>query len=129
MPRKAKPYVYKPERDRSIDEGREWVQRITDRTGWAVEWRNPNAPEYQLARVSGPGFCMVVYPHKTSAGNHHMRLRDQGSKDKEAYRKAVEEFYIKTGNNCSFQTKYANETISPAAFLEACNYPSTHEEK
>lgn len=113
---------WKDERERSIDEGKHFVARVVTRMGWSIEWRNPDAPQYQIAKIDGPGFTIIAYPHKTSAGNHHVRLRDQGSKDKNAYKKAVEEFYVKSGNNCSFQTKHANETISPKAFLEACKH-------
>jgi len=111
---------YKPERERTIEEGRKLIESVLSRcTIFRVEWRNPDAPQYQLAKIDGVGFSMIAYPHKTSTGNHHIRLRDNGSKDKQAYRHAVEEFYIEAGNNCSFQTKFANETISPEAFQKA----------
>lgn len=113
---------YKSERDRTLDDGKEQILSVISRTGWDVEWRNPSAPQYQLAKIDGPGFSLIAYPHKTSAGNHHIRLRDQGSKDKEAYRRAVEEFYVSTGNNCSFQTKDASSVISPEAFLRAVKH-------
>ena len=29
-----------------------------------------------------PTVCLVFYPHKTSAGNYHIRVRDQSSYDK-----------------------------------------------
>lgn len=108
------------ERERTIEEGRRLIESVLTRcTLFKVEWRNPDAPQYQLAKIDGVGFSMIAYPHKTSAGNHHIRLRDNGSKDKLAYRHAVEEFYVASGNNCSFQTKNANETISQEAFMAA----------
>ena len=108
------------ERKRAIEDGRLLIQSVLDRcTLFMVEWRNPDAPQYQLAKIDGVGFSMIAYPHKTSSGNHHIRLRDNGSKDKIAYQHAVEEFYVASGNNCSFQTKHANETISNEAFQAA----------
>lgn len=37
---------------------------------------------YQIAKIIGSDFKIVVYPHKTSAGNIHLRVRDEGSKNK-----------------------------------------------
>lgn len=38
--------------------------------------------DYQVAKLVGEGVKLCIYPHKTSAGNHHLRVRDEGSKDK-----------------------------------------------
>lgn len=39
--------------------------------------------QYEIATVKGEGVQLLIYPHKTSAGHHHARIRDNGSKDKE----------------------------------------------
>jgi hypothetical protein len=107
------------EREREIEWAKGFVAKVAESNGFELEMRNPDAPQYQLAKITGPGFCMIVYPHKTSCGNHHMRIRDQGSQDKEAYRKAVEAYFTYSGNNCSFQPKHARSVISREAFMEA----------
>jgi hypothetical protein len=38
--------------------------------------------DYEIATVKGDGLQLVIYPHKTSAGNHHARVRDNGSKNR-----------------------------------------------
>lgn len=77
------------------------------KNGWTYEPKEINRPVYQLAQIKGKDFCIVAYPHQTtSTRNFHIRLRDQGSKDKEAYHNAVYGFYnSKTFINCTFQTK------------------------
>jgi hypothetical protein len=41
-----------------------------------------SAHQYEIATVKGDGVQLVIYPHKTTAGHHHARVRDNGSKDK-----------------------------------------------
>ena len=38
--------------------------------------------DYVAFRYREPTVRVVFYPHKTSAGHYHMRIRDEGSKDK-----------------------------------------------
>ncbi|QND53480.1 hypothetical protein HB779_17485 [Phyllobacterium sp. 628] len=45
---------------------------------------------YQVAKIIGDGFKIVAYPHKTSACHHHMRLRDEGSKNKRRAEEVME---------------------------------------
>lgn len=87
--------------------------------GFVYEERELGSPTYQLAKITGTGFCIIAYPHKTSAGNYHIRLRDQGSKDKQAYKDAVGDLYAQAGNNCTFQPKHASSVISREKFMEA----------
>ncbi len=78
------------------------------KNGWIYEPKELNHPVYQLAHIKGPDFCIVAYPHTTkSTRNFHIRLRDQGSKNKEAYQNAVYGFYnSKSFNDCTFQTNH-----------------------
>lgn len=110
--KKPKPEPFQKERER--------LQELCAAHGWTYEPRNVGAPVYQLAKITGKGFALVAYPHKTRAGNHHIRLRDAGSMDKLAYIAAVEVCYVSAGNNCTFQTKFCNEVISNEASLAAC---------
>lgn len=73
--------------------------------GLTLEWRNLGHPVYQLAKITGPDFVIVAYPHTTSAHNQHIRLRDQGSKNPAAYREAVEYLHGLT-LDCTFQSKH-----------------------
>src|ERR1700744_4085952 len=42
----------------------------------------PSTAMFELAKIKGDGISLVLYPHKTSASNYHIRVRDNGSKDK-----------------------------------------------
>lgn len=45
----------------------------------ALEWSDH---DYIAFTWKEPTVCIVFYPHRTSAGNHYIRVRDQNSKDK-----------------------------------------------
>lgn len=109
--------------DQEIESAREFVRRIAAEHGWKVEMREVGAPTYQLALVAGDGFCLCIYPHKTSAHNVHMRVRDQGSKNPAAYSFAVGELYSRSGNNCSFQPKHGVGLTRDAKMAACRNYP------
>ena len=52
--------------------------------GKQPEW-SPH--DYEAFTYKNGGVSLVFYPHRTSAGNYHIRVRDNGSSDKgEAYR-------------------------------------------
>jgi hypothetical protein len=58
-----------------------WAEVIAKPFGCVVE-KSPHA--YEVARIKSElGVLLVIYPHKTSAGNHYARARDAGSKNKE----------------------------------------------
>jgi hypothetical protein len=102
------------------------LQEYCAARGLTYEARELGSPTYQLAKITGPDFCIIAYPHKTSAGNSHIRLRDQGSKNKQAYAEAVGDLYALSGNNCTFQPKHASSVISNEKFMEACKNPQLH---
>lgn len=107
-----------------FEAAREYVRRISEDNGWHVEMREVGAPTYQLAVISGKGFNLCVYPHKTTAHNIHMRVRDQGSKDVESYKHAAGELYARSGNNCSFQAKHMSGTFYSSEYIRrACYEP------
>ncbi len=39
---------------------------------------------YQTAKIKADGVCIVVYPHKVSTGNRHLRVRNEHSKNEQA---------------------------------------------
>lgn len=53
----------------------------------------------------GSAVRIVFYPHKTSAGHYHLRLRDEGSKDKARFKELADRLYIGSGYTCTFQVK------------------------
>ena len=99
---------------------RERLQELCAQHGWTYEPRNVGEPVYQLAKITGKGFAMIAYPHKTRHGNRHIRLRDAESRDKLAYLAAVEICYVSAGNNCTFQTKYVEQVLPRRALYAAC---------
>lgn len=87
----------------------DWLKRFCKANRYAFEARELNAPTYQLARITGSDFRMVAYPHKTSAGNYHIRIRDEGSKNKAAFADALYLLYNgKEELNHTFQSKDFN---------------------
>lgn len=68
----------------------------------SLEW---SEVDYIAFVWSGPTVCIVFYPHKTSAGNYHIRVRDQGSKDKALAVKIMDELDSAAGYNCTFTRK------------------------
>ena len=60
---------------------------------------------YHIAKIKGDDIQLVLYPHKTSAGNHHMRIRDEGSKDAKSALSIADALHTTSGFNCSFQMK------------------------
>lgn len=57
----------------------DWARAICEPLGCSVDI---SIADYEIAKVKGDGVSLVIYPHKTSAGHHHVRTRDNGSKDK-----------------------------------------------
>lgn len=90
--------------------------------GYIYEERQIDRPVYQLAKIIGPNFCIIAYPHQTrSTGNKHIRLRDQGSKDKQAYEAAVLDFYnSKDTLGCTLQTKHFDHNKAWQRKKETC---------
>jgi hypothetical protein len=55
----------------------DWATQIAGKLGCTVE---RSAADYEIAKVKCDGVSLVIYPHKTTAGHHHARVRDNGSK-------------------------------------------------
>ena len=66
-----------------------------------IEWV---LESYILFRIRSEDFTVVVYPHKTSAGNHHARVRDENSKNKYNAVIAMKKLN-KSESNCTFSVK------------------------
>lgn len=47
--------------------------------GGDVSWSDY---DYEAFRYKSDSVQLIFYPHKTSAGHYHIRMRDAGSKDK-----------------------------------------------
>lgn len=60
---------------------------------------------YQVAKIKGDGVQLVIYPHQTSAGNHHLRVRDESSKDAKKALEVADALNKVTGFNCTFRMK------------------------
>lgn len=60
---------------------------------------------YVAFRFIGEDVRIVFYPHKTSAYNYHIRVRDEGSKNKTRARELMYSLDVGAGNNCTFSRK------------------------
>ena len=80
----------------------EIVFDVAQRHGCHLE---PSTDEYIIAKIIGDGVRLVLYPHKTSAKNYHLRVRDENSKNPEAAHLIVNHLDLAAGNNCTFQMK------------------------
>src|SRR5579872_112764 len=56
----------------------DWATTICAPLGCTVE---RSAAMFELAKVKGEGVSLVLYPHRTSAGHYHIRVRNNGSKN------------------------------------------------
>lgn len=68
-----------------------------------IEWA---ADHYVAFRYREASVRIVFYPHRTSAGNYHLRVRDEGSKDKPRFKELARRLYVGSGLSCTFQVKY-----------------------
>ena len=98
------------------------LKSFAEKLGFEIELRNPCAPEYQLARLTCKGVRLVAYPHRTTAGNYHIRIRNEQSKD---IAKATEIMkaiwwrnnWIEKKGFCGFEIKnFPEMTISEAIY-------------
>jgi hypothetical protein len=65
----------------------------------------PVFKNYILFKIQGKDFRVVAYPHKTSAGNRHVRVRNEGSKNIKEAERIMDKLYELSGNNCRYQRK------------------------
>jgi len=61
--------------------------------------------DYQCFTFKADGVCLVFYPHRTTARNYHIRVRNQGSKNKEKAEKLMKMLDDGAGYNCTFSKK------------------------
>lgn len=60
---------------------------------------------YQAFQFKSVDVNLIFYPHKTSAGNYHVRVRDANSKDKQKANLLMDKLKRESGNNCTFTRK------------------------
>lgn len=74
----------------------------------------PGEHDYQAFVFSMPGLRLVFYPHKTSAGNAHIRVRTEGKFNQKLLNRAIS---LLAENSCTFQFPQHSErhqkAISP----------------
>jgi RNA 3'-terminal phosphate cyclase len=56
--------------------------------------------DYEAFTYSATGIKLIFYPHKTTAGNQHIRVRTAGKCDPEKVRQAITAL---AENSCTFQ--------------------------
>lgn len=71
-------------------------QRLASLGGQVVE----GVHDYEAFTYEIEGLKLIFYPHKTSANNHHIRIRSVGKTDKSILRKAI---FLLAENSCTFQ--------------------------
>lgn len=59
----------------------DWATKICSKHGCEVE---RSTAQYEIAKVKGNGVSLVIYPHRTTSGHYHVRVRDNGSKDRQS---------------------------------------------
>ena len=60
----------------------------------------PGVHDYEAFVYEGEGVRLVFYPHATSAGNRHIRIRATGKPKEKALRAAI---FALAENSCTFQ--------------------------
>lgn len=94
-------------RQETFSEELQLLEAFCAERGYTLEKRNPGPPQYQLAKITDGNFSVIAYPHKTSAGNKHIRLRPEGSKGQDKAYAVIAELDKLAGYNCTFQSKHA----------------------
>lgn len=72
-------------------------KRLSDEFHGEIKW---GSKDYEAFTYRAHGLSLVFYPHKTSAGGYHIRVRDNGSKDKSRVEKAAH--LLNTDHSCTF---------------------------
>lgn len=68
--------------------------------GGSVE---PGKHNYEAFIYTHEDVRILFYPHKTTAGNYHLRVRDHGSKNKSRAVEIMKMLDDGAGYNCTFQ--------------------------
>ncbi len=71
--------------------------------GGKLEW---SQNDYEAFRFTSPGVTLIFYPHKTSAGHHHIRIREQNSKSKALAHELMARLDVAAGHCCTFSSKH-----------------------
>ncbi len=74
---------------------------LADEPG-TLEW---SQHDYEAFVFKGPAVHLIFYPHKTSALNYHIRVRDSNSKDKERAKALMRALDKAAGHYCTFTSK------------------------
>lgn len=72
------------------------AQRRLDGLGGTLEWSHH---AYEAMRWIAPGLTLIFYPHRTTAGNYHLRVRKGACTDRELLREAI---HALAENSCTF---------------------------
>ena len=67
-----------------------------------LEW---STNDYVAFTFVSEDLKLIFYPHKTSAGNRHIRVRDGGCKSVEDFTRVATLLYKGSGSNCTFPVK------------------------
>lgn len=67
-----------------------------------LEW---SSADYEAFIYMEPGVRLVFYPHRTSAGNYHIRIRSSNSKDAALADRLMRELDQAAGYCCTFSRK------------------------
>jgi len=59
----------------------------------------PGEHDYQAFVYQAPGLRLIFYPHKTTAGNYHIRVRAEGKADPKQLEAAI---FALAENTCTF---------------------------
>lgn len=84
----------------------------------------PSDVAYEVMRWVHPELVLIFYPHRTTAGNYHIRVRAGRCKDRKLLRKVI---MALAENSCQFQCPteqaFHNEGVRQAVELSR---PMTH---
>lgn len=61
--------------------------------------------DYEAFRYCEQNVTLIFYPHRTTARNYHLRVRDGGSKDQARAIRLMDELDKAAGYNCTFRRK------------------------
>lgn len=100
---------------------RDEFQKAKDRLAHLGGQVIPGLHDYEAFIYESAKLRLIFYPHKTSAGNHHIRVRTSGKFDKKALRDAI---FALAENSCTFQFPADTKLHQEAVFARNTRKPT-----
>lgn len=101
------PKAGKYHRVREYREGFQIAATVLDGEGGTLNWSTADYEAFRYEERNG-NVRLIFYPHRTTARNYHLRVRDGGSYNKVRADALMERLNKAAGYNCTFTRKHSH---------------------